>query len=121
MNPDAYIKFYPGEFFAAIEGYADPFGWCYFCAIMHYWQVNHCEGLRNDDEFLRRICRCSAEDWQTIGPIIFDNNGKFFRQDESGDGLWKQKRAREEWEKAEKTIASLSAAGRAGMRKRWGK
>src|SRR5437762_1107820 len=91
LNPDAYMPVYWGELLQAVEGYDDHVAMAYVRALAHNWHVCHCAGLRDDQEFLRRVCRQTPEAWATVGPIVF---GEFFRLDR---GAWRQKRQDEEW------------------------
>jgi uncharacterized protein YdaU (DUF1376 family) len=95
MKPDAYMPMYWAEFWAAVDGQPDNIILGYERAMSHYWQHNHCAGLRDDSEFLRRLCRIEREDWEAAMAIIFDND-KFFTLGE--DNLWHQKRCRQEWD-----------------------
>lgn len=98
-HPDAYFPFYQNEFFQAIEGLPDLVSIAYLRAISYYWAHNHCVGLEDDDEFLRRLCRVERDEWPNTKPIIF---GRFFKL---VAGLWHQKRAQEEWAKATRLYA----------------
>lgn len=114
MNPDAYMPFYGNDFFQAIEGHSDSIGIAYQRCIWYYWHQTHCEGLKNDSEFLRRLCRCERPDWELMESVIFDNE-KFFTLGE--DGMWHQKRASQEWQKSvEKYLRSIK-----GAKARWNK
>jgi uncharacterized protein YdaU (DUF1376 family) len=62
----------------------------YINAVNEYL-CQSCQGLP-DDDLLRRMCRVEVEDWTEIKAAVF--NGRFFRLE---DGLWHQKRAREEY------------------------
>lgn len=108
MNPTAYMPFYGDDFYRAVESYGRDISDAYLRALWHYWTHEHCEGLRDDSEALRRICRCSAEEWTSIKEVVFDNR-KFFTLGE--DGMWHQKRCQIEWVKAK---ALYDAAVRGG-------
>ncbi|TAK94678.1 DUF1376 domain-containing protein [Patescibacteria group bacterium] len=113
MDPDLYMPFYGNDFFAAVEGHGESFVSAYIRALWHYWHVNHCEGLKNDNGFLRRVCRCNASDWPGTGPVIF---GEYFLLE---NGLWHQKRAREEWLKMCDMLERRRRAGSIGAKRRW--
>lgn len=117
MKPDAYMPFYWMEFWHAVEGLSDQSIVAYQRVLSNYWHQNHCAGLRDDDEFLRRICRCDRDDWKSIRETIFDND-RFMTQD--ADGLWHQKRAHEEWIAASKKYQTAMARAHAGAVARWG-
>jgi hypothetical protein len=42
-------------------------------------------GLADDQADLQRLCRCSVNEWLTIGPVVF---GRLFVKD--ADGLWQE-------------------------------
>ncbi len=57
-KPSAYLPFYGNDFFEAIAGYSDAVGMGYLRALWHYWNHTGCDGLPDDDEYLRRVCGC---------------------------------------------------------------
>ena len=94
MKPDAYIPFYGSDFFGATDGLSDVAITAYLRALWHYWHHTHCDGLPDDDEYLRRVCRCPETEWARTRGLLF---GGFFTLD---SGQWHQKRSREEYRKA---------------------
>jgi uncharacterized protein YdaU (DUF1376 family) len=98
MKPNIYMPFFGNEFFMAVAGQSHAFVACYMRAIWFYWHHTSCRGLKNDKEFLRRICQADRDEWDELYDLIFDMNSGFFTLD--GNDLWQQKRAQEEWEKA---------------------
>ena len=99
-KPDAYMRWYWGEFWGAVHGLNDREIVAYQRCISFYYHQIHATGIKDDERFLRGLCNASEksdEDWQEIRDAIFDND-RFFCQD--GNGLWHQKRASEEWRKA---------------------
>jgi uncharacterized protein YdaU (DUF1376 family) len=116
MKPDSNMPFYGNDFLAAVEGHSDGVFRAYVCAIWHYWHNNHCKGLPNDVEYLRKICRRDKDEWPDIYAVVFDND-KFFVFGE--DGLWHQKRAEEEWAKSKAKYEGCSIRGKAGATARW--
>jgi uncharacterized protein YdaU (DUF1376 family) len=113
-SPSAFMCFYWAEFFAAVEGHGEIVLSAYVRALGHYWQVNHCAGLIDDQEFLQGLCRVPDDKWERVGAIVF---GGFFKK---RDGLWRQKRADKEWAKANHIFESRRAGGVAASAKRWG-
>lgn len=95
-KPSAYFPFFGNEFFQAVEGYPDPIAMSYLHALWHYWHHCHCEGLPDQDDYLRRVCHCLIPDWARTKGILFDND-KFFRLD---GGKWHQGRAIEEHQRS---------------------
>ena len=96
MKPTAYLPFFGNDFFEAIAGYSDTVGLGYLRAIWHYWNHTGCEGLPDDDDYLRRICVVDSAQWPAVKSIIFDNRYNF----RCVDGRWHQSHSREVWEKA---------------------
>ncbi len=118
MKPTAYIKFYGLDFFHAVEAHDDTVGMAYLRAIWYYVRQTHCEGLENDTEQLRRICRLDSSNAERVLGIVF-GSGEFFCLGE--DAKWHQKRAAAEYAEA---LAAYNKKLKlaAGMnRKRWGK
>ena len=113
-KPSAYFPLYGNDFFEAIAGYPDTIGLGYLRALWHYWHHTGCEGLPDDDEYLRRICCVDSSQWPRTKGIIFDNKYHFKK---SADGRWQQPRCKNEWiislslfEKKMKQTAAASAA-----------
>jgi uncharacterized protein YdaU (DUF1376 family) len=109
MKPDAFMPFYGNDFFQAVQGHTDSVAASYLRAIWYYWSHNHCKGLEDNDEFLRRVCYCDKEHWSYVRGVLFDND-HFFSQDVNG--RWHQKRAEEEWNKSESSYARAVAGGK---------
>jgi uncharacterized protein YdaU (DUF1376 family) len=91
VKPDAFLKFYGSDFFEAVNGYSDAVCAAYLRALWHYFKHSHCDGLPNDSDYLRRVCRCELQSWAAVGGIVF---GRFFQLI---DGKWHQERCREEY------------------------
>jgi uncharacterized protein YdaU (DUF1376 family) len=112
-KPSAYLPFYGNDFFEAVAGYSDAVGLGYLRALWHYWSHTSCEGLPDDDDYLRRVCGADASDWVTTRGIVFDNRYHFRLE----DGVWHQPRCREEWraccEVYAKKVKQTEAATRA--------
>ncbi len=116
MNkPTAYLPFYGNDVFEAITGYPAEVGLGYLRALWHYWHHTSCQGLPDDDDYLRRICHCDSGDWPGVRAIIFDNRYHFKLE----EGLWHQGRCRVEFQKSQAIYAKRSEAGRRGMARRW--
>ena len=109
----AYLPLYGNDFFESIAGYPDAVGMGYLRALWHYWNHTSCEGLPDDDEYLRRVCGADASDWERTRSILFDNRYHF----RLVDGVWQQPRCREEWRLAmllyEKKLRQTEAASKA--------
>jgi uncharacterized protein YdaU (DUF1376 family) len=113
-KPDAFMPFYGNDFFQAVKGLPDSVALGYLKAIWYYWNHEHCKGLRDDREFLRKVCEIDREEWDSACQIIFDNEKMFTL---GADGKWHQTRAEEEWAKAQDRLsAAINAANT-----RWGK
>lgn len=115
-KPSAYLPLYGNDFFEAIAGYPDAVGLGYLRALWHYWNHTGCDGLPDDDEYLRRVCACDHADWARTKGILFDNRYHFKLE----DGRWHQARCREEWrsccELYAKKVKQTEAATRARTR-----
>lgn len=92
--PDSYFKFVPHDYMMAVHGQPSFIKWGYLMAISHYRCHNHCHGLEDNDEYLRRICEIERESWPVAKAVIFDND-KFFVLDHNG--MWQQRRAEEDY------------------------
>lgn len=84
------MPFFGNDFFEATSGYSDSIVLGYLRACWHYWHQTHCEGLPNDNDYLRRICRLDAATWPKAKTVIF---GQFFKL---SNGLWHQARCHQE-------------------------
>jgi uncharacterized protein YdaU (DUF1376 family) len=114
-KPSAYFPLYGNDFFEAIAGYSDNVGLGYLRALWHYWNHTGCEGLPDDDEYLRRVCCCDASAWVRTKGIIFDNRYHFRLE----DGVWHQPRCRVEYKKSLEAYETLSKRGKNGAAARW--
>jgi uncharacterized protein YdaU (DUF1376 family) len=116
-KPSAYFPFYGNDFFEAIAGYPEAIGLGYLRALWHYWNHTSCDGLPDDDEYLRRICACDLSDWVRTKGIIFDNRYNFRLE----NGLWQQGRCKAEFQKSKDIYAARAEAGKRAMARRWPK
>lgn len=116
MKPDSYMPFYGNDFFQAVAGLPDNVAISYLRCCWYYWTHDHCRGLRNDPDALRRIAQVDRMDWADVFAVVFDND-RFFTLGE--DGLWHQKRCDLEWAKAIVKYKSAVDNGRKGAEKRW--
>ena len=114
-KPSAYLPFYGNDFFEAIAGYPDDIGLGYLRALWHYWSHTSCEGLPDDDEYLRRMCCCEKDEWPRVKGIIFDNHYHFKLE----NGLWHQARCKAEFQKSQRLYTARAGAGKRGMARRW--
>ncbi len=115
-NPDAFIPFYGDKFFQAVKGHADHISMGYLRAIWFYWSHTHCEGLKDNSEFLRKVCEIEKDQWDEAISIIFDND-KFFVLGQ--DGMWHQATAAEYWKASKAKYEAAVARGKAGSEARW--
>lgn len=114
MKPTAYIPFYYNDFFQAMAGYSGDVQMSYLRAICHYWH-HGCDGMPDDDDYLRRICHCQPSIWPEVKAVVFDNRFYF----KLAGGLWHQKRANHEYTKTMEIYAARSESGRRAMQSRW--
>ena len=118
MRPDNYIRFRPGDFFPAVAGQPSHIKWGYWNAIVHYRCHNHCRGLEDNDDFLRRLCEIEKDQWEHAKQIIFDND-QFFTLDENG--LWHQKCAFMDYAEDLESYNRAVRRSEIGNQQRWGK
>jgi hypothetical protein len=116
VKPDAYIRFRPGDYFPAVEGWSREDKWSYWKAIVYYRCHNHCRGLEDEDEFLRRLCECEPDKWPKLKALIFDND-QFFMQDENG--LWHQKCAEDDWREDSEAYDRAVKRSASALKTRW--
>jgi uncharacterized protein YdaU (DUF1376 family) len=109
MKPDAYMPFYFRAFFEAVRGWPAVAKVAYLQAITYDWGHEHCAGLKDDSEFLRGVCGVDKDEWEMVMALAFDND-KFFVLGE--DGKWHQKRAAEEYKKAEAAYDKVVKGGK---------
>jgi len=114
-KPTAYFPFFGNDFFEAVAGYSDTILASYLRALWHYWHHTGCEGLRDDDNYLRRVCVPDGLNWPETKGIIFDNR-YFFRLE---NGLWQQHRCREEFQRSIAIGNRRSRIGAKGAQARW--
>ena len=106
------MPLYGNDLFSACEGYSDAVTLGYVRALWHYWHHAHCDGLPDDDDYLRRVCRCEAASWVRTKGIIF---GQFFKL---AGSKWHQTRARDEWTAALERRERFVEASKRGVQRR---
>lgn len=111
MSLNAYMPFYGDDFFTAIRGYSSTIQIAYLRAIWHYWSHTHCQGLKNDSQFLRCICEVDSTEWGEVEGVVFDND-IFFCLGE--DGKWHQKKASDIYQDSIKSYEAKVKAGKKG-------
>ena len=94
-DPVPPMPFFGREFFEAVSMFSDSTSLKYIRALWFYWSHTHCQGLPNDDEGLRILCKCDTQDWMRVRGQIFDND-KFFVLDA---GKWHQRKCRHVYQK----------------------
>lgn len=112
------MPFYGNDFFRAVEGQPHYVVSGYMRALWHNWTHEHCQGLRNNENYLRAVCHLDPDEWEVAFGIIFDND-KFFTLGE--DGLWHQTRLSNEWEMAKERYDKQCARTKAATVARWKK
>lgn len=118
MNkPDSYMPMDWAEFWQAVEGQSDLLIVAYLRALSYYWHHTHCAGLRNDSEFLRKICRADKLNWDDLCGILF-NGSEYFNLDVESN-MWHQKRAQLAWLKVNETYEKRVKQTEAAMAARW--
>ena len=115
-SPDTYLKFHGDEYFRAVAGYSDQVQLGYLKALWYYRSHNHCKGLENNSEYLRRICEIDKEHWPESEKVIFGS--EFFSLDENG--LWQQIRAQIDYAEDCEKLNKFIRRGKSGATARWG-
>ncbi len=116
-SPDTYLKFCGDEYFRAVSAYSNHVQLGYLKALWYYRSHNHCKGLENDSEQLRRICEIEKENWTESEKVIFGS--EFFTLDENG--LWQQIRAQIDYAEDKLKLEKWKRRGLAGANGRWRK
>jgi len=111
------MKFDGNQYFRAVAGKPDCVQVGYLKAIWYYWNHNHCKGLENDSEFLRKVCEIDQSDWEKSMPVIFGS--EFFTLD--SDNLWQQYRTQLDFLEAEKKLKCYVERSRKALNERWKK
>lgn len=116
MKPDTFMPFHGLKFAAAVAGLPRAVKGSYVMALIHYWHHTHCAGLKDNDDFLRRLCECEKDEWEETKEILFDND-QFFTL--GADGLWHQKFADEKWNEVKTNYDIAVQRGKSGAKERW--
>lgn len=118
MNkPDKYMPMFWPDFWQAVEGLDCRLIVAYQRCLTKYWFHTNCEGLEDDDEQLRNLCRLDRDEWADWKKYLFSKNKKSFWFIE--DGMWHNKRAREEWDKSMSYLEKMHKRAVAGAKGRW--
>ena len=116
-KPTVYFPFFGNDFFEAVAGYPDAIAIGYLRALWHYWHHTGCDGLPDDEEYLRRVCACEESNWLKTKGILFDNRYHFRLE----NGRWHQPRCREEFQRSLAIGEKRSRIGAKGAQARWQK
>lgn len=102
-------------FFEAVQMFDDSTSLKYLRSLWYYWQHTHCEGLPNDDEGLRLLCKCDSQNWARTKGLIFDGKHFFVLE----NGKWHQSRCRKvyvkELERYQKNLQKTEPARNAAL------
>lgn len=104
------MPFYHRDFWEAVEGMPPWMMVGYLRALTYNWGHNGCEGLENDENFLRDVMRIDTENWPKAWDKLFTGT-KFFTLGE--DGLWHQKRQDQIWLESVKQYNAKVKGGQA--------
>ena len=110
------MPMYWPAFWNAVEGQEDSFIVAYERLLSHYWHHTKCQGLKDDDNFLRRLARKNELEWVELRPLLLDGDKYFW----ICNGVWHQKRALEEWGKAFEAYQKKLERTKEMNRARWG-
>ena len=117
-----WMKVYGLELLGQVKGRSLAVKWGYMAARIHYWHINHCKPLDDDDELLRGICELTQIDdahWQKAKAVIFNENGDLFTKDK--DGRWIYSPVLPEWENATKSYAGQVLGGKKRAEQKYGR
>lgn len=121
-NLEAFMPFYGDDYFTAVAGWPEKAAQSYLRAIWHYWKHEQCKGLRNEDEYLRRVCQCDKDDWEEVRGYVFDNDKAFtLDADPDRDSQWQQGRAQREYDASKAKYESAVRRGKMGGPAKWKK
>ena len=103
-----YLEFMPlrHDLMQEIYPYGSEVITCFFRLLFHYWFKN-CEGLKDDDEMLKRVAFCGDAEWSKVKSSIFGNESMFVMD---ADGLWQNPATKEQCEKIYTAIKKRQAA-----------
>ena len=105
-SPDSFMPLWIADYLADTTHLTTEQDGAFLLLLMGYWR-RKCVGLPDDDTFLCQLTKMSKHKWRHVRPII----GAFF---DINDGVWRNKRADQEWAYAIKLKDAKSAAGRKG-------
>ena len=103
-DPTKTLAFSGDEFFGATAGLDCQTQMSYLRAVWHYWRHTRASGLPDDDDYLRRVCGCEAQDWPRVKRLLFGAE-PFFVLD---DGRWHQRQVKEQhdlvWDRYQRRV-----------------
>ena len=118
-KPDSYMPFYGPKFEQAMKGQPHYIFSGYLQAVIYYWFHANCEGLKDNDEFLRKVCGQEKDEWPACREVLFSGDDEFFSL--GTDGKWHQKFQDGLWRRQEVSYAKAVTRGRIGADARWSK
>ena len=105
-----YIPLDLRRFLAKLRGHDAEVKAASFHAVEHYWNTDHCEGIKNDDAVLRAVCDHPADEvWARVKPVVF---GEVFKQ--GAHDLWHHVEVEASWQKAALSVERRKKAGSKG-------
>jgi uncharacterized phage protein (TIGR02220 family) len=109
-KPDAWMPLYVADYLADTTRLTTEQHGAYLLLLIDYWRNGR---PPNDDRVLAQITGLTLTRWLNHRPVL----ERFFTVD---NGVWSQKRADEEMQKAVELQANLSGRGKKGAEARWG-
>lgn len=109
-RPDAFLPLFVADYLADTTHLERHEHGAYLLLLMAYWRKGG--PLPSDDLKLCRIAKATPSEWKKLKPVMLE----FFHED---NGLWVNKRAEIEIEKATQRLAARSKAGKIGANARW--
>lgn len=97
MKPDAFMPFYFRSFWEAVEELPDWMIVAYMRSLSYNWGHRGCEGLRNEENAIRKLCRVDESNWEECWNTLFSGDEFWVI---GSDGLWHQKFQDKLWTEA---------------------
>jgi DnaD/phage-associated family protein len=112
-----YFPFYPGDWLSDpnVQFLSLEEAGAYITLLAYMWRDGKDCALPDDNKYLARLLHISTRKWAKLREILIDGEHAVFEK--TSDGLIRNKRLSEEWEKAVKKSESRAAAAKAKWEK----
>lgn len=109
------MPFVGSDFFQAMAGQTDTVTVAYLKLLWHNWNHLSCAGLKDDDDYLRKIAQVDSADWPDVRAVLFDNDKGFILLDD----VWHQKRQDDIWNKSKELYDKKCQQTEVARKARW--